>query len=73
MLPANRDDSRLLSSMGYETGNIHMGSAGVVKEVLKHLKAQKPGWLMRISSQMLKAVKKDWQAWRSALRAGTRN
>jgi hypothetical protein len=66
MLPEDREDGRLLSSMGYETGNIHMGSPRVIKAVQKHLKALKRTWLLEASSQMVKAVKKDWQAWRAA-------
>jgi hypothetical protein len=66
MLPANREDCRLLSSMGYETGNIHLGSPKAIKAVQKHMKRQKAGWLLEASSQMAKAVKKDWHAWRSA-------
>jgi hypothetical protein len=66
VLPANREDCRLLSSMGYETGNIHMGSPKAIKNVRKHLKQQKAGWLLDASTQMLKAVKRDWHDWRSA-------
>jgi hypothetical protein len=65
-LPANREDCRLLSSMGYETGNIHLGTAKAIKAVQKHLKKQKGGWLLKASSDMVKAVKKDWHAWREA-------
>jgi uncharacterized protein (DUF2252 family) len=66
MLPANREDCRLLSSMGYETGNIHLGTPQAIKRVQKHLKQQKAGWLLKAASDMVKAVKKDWQAWRDA-------
>ena len=66
MLPKNREDCRLLSSMGYETGNIHLGTPKAIKAVQKHLKSQKAGWLLRNSVEMLKAVKRDWQAWREA-------
>lgn len=66
MLPANREDCRLLSSMGYETGNIHLGTPQAIKLVQKHLKQQKTGWLMKAASDMAKAVKKDWLVWREA-------
>jgi uncharacterized protein (DUF2252 family) len=66
MLPANREDCRLLSSMGFETGNIHLGIPRAIKAVVQHLKRQKGGWLLQASSQMVKAVKKDWRAWRAA-------
>jgi len=67
MLPADREDCRLLSSMGYETGNIHLGEPRAIKAVTKHLKRQKGRWLLEASEQMVKAVKKDWQAWRAAM------
>lgn len=66
-LPANREDCRLMSSMGYETGNIHLGTPQAIKLVQKHLKQQKPGWLMKAGGDMVKAVKRDWQAWRDAV------
>jgi len=66
VLPANREDCRLVSSMGYETGNIHLGSPKAIKNVKKHLKQQKAGWLLDASAQMLKAVRKDWHEWRKA-------
>lgn len=66
MLPKNREDCRLLSSMGYETGNIHLGTPKAIKAVQKHLKSQKADWLLKSSVEMLKAVKKDWQVWREA-------
>lgn len=66
VLPANREDCRLLSSMGYEVGNIHLGSPKAIKSVQKHLKRQKPGWLQEAANRMLKAVKNDWHDWRNA-------
>ena len=66
MLPANREDCRLLSSMGYETGNIHLGSPKVIKSVQKHLKRQKGNWLLKSATEMVKAVKKDWEVWRQS-------
>jgi uncharacterized protein (DUF2252 family) len=68
MLPANREDCRLLSSMGYETGNIHLGTPKAIKAVQNHLKGQKADWLRKAASEMVNAVKKDWDEWRKASR-----
>jgi hypothetical protein len=65
-LPANRDESRLLFSMGWETANIHLGSPQSVKKIRKHLGNQKPDWLCSAATDMVGAVKKDWQLWRKS-------
>jgi len=64
MLPRNRDECKLLFSMGWETANLHLGSREAVKAIRKHLAKQKPGWLHSAATNMVKAVKQDWQAWR---------
>lgn len=64
MLPRNRDECKLLFSMGWETANIHLGSREAVKAIRKHLARQKPGWLHSAATNMMKALKQDWQAWR---------
>jgi hypothetical protein len=61
-LPSERDDSALLWSMGYETGNVHLGTEGAAKAVRSHLKKQKEGWLPEAMTEMTQAVQKDWQA-----------
>jgi hypothetical protein len=66
MLPRNRDECKLLFSMGWETGNIHVGSRETAKAIRKHLAKQKSGWLHNAATAMVKAVKQDWQAWRKA-------
>jgi uncharacterized protein (DUF2252 family) len=66
VLPRNRDECRVLFSMGWETANVHLGNREAVKTVRKHLKAQKPGWLYAAARQMVAATKQDWQAWKRA-------
>jgi len=66
MLPRNRDECKLLFSMGWETGNIHLGSREAVKAIRKHLAKQKSGWLHNAATAMVKVVKQDWQTWRKA-------
>jgi hypothetical protein len=65
-LPRNRDECRLLFSMGWETANIHLGNRNCVKAIRKHLSSQKSNWLYTAARDMVDAVKKDWQAWRKA-------
>ncbi len=64
-LPAERDDAILLRSMGFETGNIHLGTPGATKPIREHLKKQKKGWLYSASKEMARAVQKDWEQWRA--------
>jgi len=62
-LPKRRDEGRLLRAMGWEVGNMHLGSP--TGRVLVHLSERKRGWLERASIRMARAVEDDWRAWRS--------
>jgi len=64
VLPRNRDECRLLFSMGWETGNVHLGNRVGMKPARKHLRSQKPNWLYGAARRMVSAVKDDWQAWK---------
>jgi Uncharacterized protein conserved in bacteria (DUF2252) len=66
VLPANRDELRLLLAMGWETANIHLGSSQMVKQVRRHLSRMKPAWLATSAKDMAKAVIQDWRDWRKA-------
>lgn len=66
VLPKNRDECRLLFSMGWETANIHLGNRERGREIGKHLKSQKSNWLYAAAREMVAAVNQDWQAWRKA-------
>ncbi len=66
VLPKNRDECRLLFSMGWETANIHLGNRERGREIGKHLKSQKSNWLYAAAREMVAAVNEDWQAWRKA-------
>jgi Uncharacterized protein conserved in bacteria (DUF2252) len=65
-LPKNRDECRLLFSMGWETANIHLGNRDSVKNIRKHLEKQKPSWLYTAATQMVAAVRRDWEVWRKS-------
>ena len=63
-LPAERDESRLLHAMGWETANIHLGSRGTVGAVRRDLERQPNGWLQNAAEKMVQATRKDWEEWK---------
>jgi len=65
-LPADRDELKLLYSMGWETANIHLGSASV-KNVRKHASTLKENWLGSAAKKMINAVNQDWHDWRKSM------
>jgi len=64
-LPKERDESRLLFEMGFETANVHLGSRGAAKSVLRDLRSRGAHWLHDAACAMAKATVKDWDEWRS--------
>jgi hypothetical protein len=68
-MPKQRDEWRLLSAMGWETANIHLGNRSAGKELRAHFKKLKPSWLLTAAKDMSDAVSADWRAWRKAARA----
>jgi hypothetical protein len=63
MFPKQRDESRLLHAMGWEVGNLHLGSGSPLK-VLADLSKRGRAWLHRDAQKMVKATRADWEAWR---------
>jgi len=63
-LPAERDEEKLLYCMGWETANIHLGSAKAIPAVRRDLAARKDRWLHKAAKTMLKATLNDWKVWR---------
>jgi hypothetical protein len=62
-LPALRDETELLYSMGWETANLHLGSAKPAK--LAACLRRKPGnWLRRAAKAMRDQTVSDWKDWR---------
>ena len=58
-LPKERDEMRLLHAMGWETANVHLGSAKP-RVLLADLKKRPQGWLLAAAHQMEKAVRADF-------------
>jgi hypothetical protein len=59
-LPKERDERRLLYAMGYETANVHLGTAKP-RELAKDLQSRTRGWLYRAACKMEKAVVTDFE------------
>jgi hypothetical protein len=60
-LPSKRDELTLLSAMGKEVANIHLGSKDRVKMILENLRRQKSKWLNKAGKSMGKIVTKEWK------------
>jgi Uncharacterized protein conserved in bacteria (DUF2252) len=66
VIPTNRDELRLLSAMGWETANIHLGTVEAQRFIRRHLSRLKPNWLFAAAKDMEKAVTSDWHDWRKS-------
>ena len=68
-LPAQRDEGRLLRAMGWEAGNIHLGTRGAGKAILADLERRKSAWLREAATKMGRLVRDDWKEWRGGRKA----
>jgi hypothetical protein len=64
-LRPEREEKRMLRAMGWETGNIHLGTPNAIRAVLKDLKTRKEDWLVKAAGKMVKATLKDWEMWKA--------
>jgi hypothetical protein len=63
-IPKQRDESKLLFAMGFETANVHLGTNRAGKAIAKDLAKRPKKWLHESAAAMNKAMKKDWDDWR---------
>jgi hypothetical protein len=64
-LPEDRDELKLLSAMGRETANIHLGSGAAAKTAIgKDLEQRARKWLHKAAEAMVASVRDDWRKWR---------
>jgi len=63
-LPKHSDEEMLLTAMGSEAANVHLGTKRQAKKVLKDLKMRKQGWLQEAAVRMAKVLVKDWKRYR---------
>jgi uncharacterized protein (DUF2252 family) len=64
-MPKQRDETRLLHAMGFETANVHLGSRKAANAILQHLRSRSRNWLHRASTDMVDATVRDWETWRA--------
>lgn len=63
-LPAERDETLLLSAMGWETANVHLGSL-TAAAIRKDLASRPAKWLFKAAAKMTEAIGEDWERWRA--------
>jgi hypothetical protein len=63
-LSKDRDEARLLYSMGWETANMHFATPHAITHVKQDLAARRGRWLHKSAKAMLAATMKDWEKWR---------
>jgi hypothetical protein len=66
MLPKHSDEEMLLTAMGNEAANVHLGTQNQTKKILKDLKMRKRDWLMDAAEHMAKLLEKDWKRYRKS-------
>jgi hypothetical protein len=63
-LPKHSDEELLLTAMGNEAANIHLGTKSRVKTISKDLKTRKRDWLQDAAEHMAKVLEEDWKRYR---------
>ena len=56
----------LLSAMGGETANVHLGWARAIAAVRRDLARRRPGWLGEAAEAMAGAMRSEWTAWKNS-------
>ena len=64
-LGPERDETRMMRAMGWETANIHLGTRAAVKDVLEDLKRRKENWLQKSAEKMVAVTLNDWEIWKT--------
>jgi hypothetical protein len=59
------DEANLLSSMGWETANIHLGTPAAAEQIKAFLKSGPPNWLESAAEKYVAAIKRDWEDWKA--------
>jgi hypothetical protein len=61
-LPRKREETRLLTAMGWETANVHLGSPGS-RAIRADLKRRDKHWLHDAARRLADAIDDDWRHW----------
>jgi hypothetical protein len=64
-LPGQRDETRLLHAMGWETANVHLGTRGAGPRIRRDFHRRKGRWLHELSKTFVAALADDWKRWRA--------
>jgi hypothetical protein len=64
-MPKERDETKLLHAMGFETANVHMGTPRAARRILTDLGKRGPSWIHKASTNMVAATTEDWKRWRA--------
>jgi hypothetical protein len=64
-MPKERDESKLLHAMGFETANVHWGTPSAIKAIVRDLDRRPEHWLHVAAANMVKATTQDWREWRA--------
>jgi hypothetical protein len=67
-MPKERDETKLLHAMGFETANVHLGTRRAAKLILADLGKRPADWLHEAAAGMVKATTDDWREWRASTR-----
>jgi hypothetical protein len=59
-----QDECRLLWMMGWETGNVHLGTSRQRDAIRRDLRKRKGEWLLQAARAMRDATLEDWREWR---------
>ena len=65
-LARKRDEPHLLRAMGWETANIHLGTAAAANAIQQDLQRRGTRWLSTAAAAMYTVIIDDWRAWRQA-------
>ncbi|HWF10628.1 MAG TPA: DUF2252 family protein [Bryobacteraceae bacterium] len=63
--PAEKDETKLLHAMGWETANLHIGSKRT-ERILADFRKRPRNWLHKAAVRMVAATMRDWHEWRAA-------
>lgn len=62
-LPKQRDEERLLYAMGWELGNMHLGTPAAVRSIRLDLDRRPSNWLRDAAKAMLRGLDADYHEW----------
>jgi hypothetical protein len=72
-LSRDRDEARLLYSMGWETANMHFSAPQAIPKVKRDLDARRGRWLHKTAKRMFAATLEDWKKWKGEWKRASKN